>query len=127
MALLAIFMILVASMLFVNTQKKIKKEKIREISTLLFKVLFNCLRASGLKATNAEAQGRATRTATTQNKHCEKAILLQHPSPQPPDHRSTALPLELERMYPRKLNFSSPNPANCLFYNNLIKVFFSNF
>ena len=30
------------------------------------------LRASGLNATSAEAYGRATRTATTYNKRCEK-------------------------------------------------------
>ena len=37
--------------------------------------MFNRLRASGLKATNAEAQVRATRTVTTQNKQCEKVVL----------------------------------------------------
>ena len=42
------------------------------------------------------------------------------------DYRSTALPLELERMSPRMLNFGYLNPTTCFYYdvgNNLIVMF----
>ena len=39
--------------------------------------MFIRLRASGLKATSAEAYGKTTKTATTQNKQSEKVILQQ--------------------------------------------------
>ena len=43
-----------------------------------------------------------------------------------PDLLNFTLPLELDRMFPRKLNFGCLNPANCFYYdadNNLIVMF----
>ena len=53
------------------------------------------LRASWLKATSAEVEGRATRTVTTWNKQREKFILKQDSNLQRLDYQPTALSLEL--------------------------------
>ena len=57
------------------------------------------LRASGLKVTNAQAEGRATKTATTKNKQCKIVVFPQESNLQPLDYRSTTLSLELEKTY----------------------------
>ena len=71
------------------------------------------MRVSGLKATSAEAWGRATRTATIvlKNKLCQKVNFPQNLNLQPLDYRSIALPLELERMCSLMLNFGYLNPV----------------
>ena len=73
---------------------------------------------SGLKATSAEAQERATRTATTQVVFPQDSNLLSS------DYPSTALSFELEKTSPRMLNFGNLIPATSLFYdvNNDLNV-----
>ena len=44
---------------------------------------------SGLSATSAEAEGRATSTANTENKLCEKVVLPKGSNLQPSDYRSS--------------------------------------
>ena len=80
------------------------------------------LRASRLKAISAEAQGRATKTATT----CENIVFPQKSNLQPFDYWSTALPHELEKTSPHILNFGYLNAATCLLHNftNKSKMFF---
>ena len=46
-----------------------------------------------------------------------KIVFPQESNLQPLDYRSTALPLELEKMPPRMLNFGYLNPATCLLYD----------
>ena len=56
-----------------------------------------------------------------------KIVFPQESNLQPLDYRYTALPLELEKMPPRMLNFGYLNPATCLLYdcnNKSMKMFF---
>ena len=56
-----------------------------------------------------------------------KIVFPQESNLQPLDYRSTALPLELEKMPPRMLKFGYLNPATCLLYdcnNKSIKMLF---
>ena len=41
---------------------------------------------------------------------------------QPLDYQSTALPLEVEKTFPRMLNFVYLNPATCLFYDFILFI-----
>ena len=50
--------------------------------------MFNHFGASGLKTISAEALERATKSANSQNKQCEKVILPQDLNLQPVDYRS---------------------------------------
>ena len=77
--------------------------------------MFNRLCAI-LKATSAEAKGRAARTVTNQKQAMQKTCL-----PTGIETAAfelfTALPLELEKTSPHMLNFVYLNPAICLFYD----------
>ena len=67
---------------------------------------------SGLKATSAEAnKDESPVRRLLKNKQCEKVVFPQESNLQPLDYRSTALPLELEKTPPRKLNFGYLNSA----------------
>ena len=71
-------------------------------------------------------KGSGSTTTTTYDKQCKKFILPQDSNLHSLDYRSTALPLELETMSPRMLNFGYLNVATCFYYDvddNLIVMF----
>ena len=58
--------------------------------------------------------------------HQNGDYLKQDSNLKPLDHRSTALPYELEKTSPHKLNFGYLNPATCFFcdFNNKLIMMF---
>ena len=80
--------------------------------------MFYRLRDSSLKATSAEAyREEPLKRRLLKKKQCKKLIFPQDSNLQPLVYRSNVLPLELERISPRILNFGYLNQATCLIYD----------